>query len=176
MALLNYLFPESYTLITNVCYGKSANILRVELTTFKDSTKTVEIGKRTFQFERTWIPNLNGFFITQPPATVNPGDGFLTAISGCTGDWFDRDHTYAVWDGSSWIFWGLGGRDIFYDAVNNRYVHLEADYTLKAIDCFTDSRIWDVWMQFSDPEMNVIKNIYNYIKSSVPSFSNCIDG
>ena len=177
MALANYLLEGSYAVVESVTYTKSQNYINSILVIYKDKTKSEVLATKNIHFQREIIPALNGSFLSVPPPSevLTPGSGFILARSGCKGEWIGRDGTFAVWNGTEWVFWGLGGGDIFYCEDSKTYLKLTPEYTLVPIEFYADYRIYDKWFKFSDSTMNIVSQIYKFLKSDIDSFKNCED-
>jgi hypothetical protein len=173
MALTNVIGTGGYTVVNIHEYYKSRRHIGLEVITYTDSTKLMEINRfgmtvNTYDTVESVIDR----DLTSPPVSPTEGDKYIVGNSA-SGDWSGLDKKVVCWNGSSWD-------ELVRDSVvvEDEDILLEWNGTAWVKNEYKISESdWDTNFGISaisaDGE-NIIKKSYAFIKS-IPQFAGVVD-
>jgi hypothetical protein len=175
MALKNYLYPGTYSVLGPVQFSKQQRWLRFTLNIYTDDTKEVELAKKEYEISSyTELRGVKNTTTTTPPIDPALEDAYLITAKA-TDEWAGHENQLAVWmdtpDGVGWCYWFLGNKQIFFDESIGEYIQIEDTKTARFTKVYPtdDIRIWNKWFAPSivfSADSNLHKQCYAFLKST----------
>jgi hypothetical protein len=181
MAILGFMAPNYYAVISSIGYSKQAGQAHIDLAIYADSEKTTLVTNLSIPVtggDKTARP-IKGIGLNTPPFNPPAGSRYQVGASP-RGAWVGENWTFAgaivKYDGASWV--GDGPRnEVFYHESEKKYYAFDvSEKTMTEVKHF-DSRVFDSLFGIaaqSEAGGNIMKSGYDYLMTR-PEFAGCTE-
>jgi hypothetical protein len=175
MAIGNFMFSGSYTVVEQLIYGKQNKILELIVNVDHDSSKYSVANRLSYTLSTNQECQAVTGISATPPTTPADGDVWLVQADA-TGAWAGNSGKVATFY-DSLSGWSIVDRPeiVFFYASNSTYWRKSSTGFSQCVG--SDSRVFD--SKFSPTAIggadnNILKTIYVHLKT-LPEFAGCTD-
>lgn len=171
MALLNYLLSGTYSVVEEINYSK--NKIDAKLVVYSDSTKSTILAIKKIWISRGEdVYRVKGMFVSEPPEVFVEGDSWV-AREGYS----DKNGTLTApmvvtfVSGIEYRYDAISFYDVVFNIADSTYYHI-VDGKLELAEPYSDFVLYDKYFNIKE-EINIVRQVYLYLKDNINSFKNC---